>query len=244
MKKILFLSIAILSLTACKKDDDIDDVVQDVPAETQNKYDDEAALKYLDTHYFDDRGNIKEFKANDDSDDGFKKLSELNYVKLPSGVIYIVREGAQPDPGTVIGNKDVLRLMSNTATYLATSKDNVVDYSSGVTFRSNISGNGNPEVDPSYFYVKQSILDKATSDVAKQRSYYEIEGFKEALHYFKAYNLPDDANYNLQGMIIVPSRAAFGKDPHFDYIGFSLNNRSFIFNFQIYKSSERPANQD
>ncbi|MGZ5192746.1 MAG: hypothetical protein ACXWVV_02290, partial [Kaistella sp.] len=72
---------------------------------------------------------------------------------------------------------------------------------------------------------------------AKLRSYYEIEGFQEAIKKFQAYDIPDDSNYNLQGVIIVPSRAAFARDAHFNYTGLAFRNRSFVFNFQIYKST-------
>jgi len=99
---------------------------------------------------------------------------------------------------------------------------------------------GVPQEDPAYYYVKQSVLDAASAGVAKERSYYEIEGFREALQKFKAFDLPEDADYNLQGVIIVPSRAAFARDAHFNYNNISLRNRSFVFNFQVYKSMTRP----
>ena len=78
----------------------------------------------------------------------------------------------------------------------------------------------------------------------KSRSYYEMEGFQEGIRKFLAYNIPDSDNYNLQGVIIVPSRSAFARDNHYPYQNVNWRNRSFDFNFQVYKSSARPADQE
>ena len=232
-KTFLYLALASIAIVSCRKDDAVD-TVEEVSIETQNTYDDQAAQNFLETHYLDAKGNIKAFVATDTVN---VKLSDMNPVTLPSGVIYIVKPGAQPDPGTTVGTYDLIRLMSRSTTYVATNTDNKVAYSSPSTFRNTISGAGVPEVDPAYFYVKNSVRDAATAAVAKQRSYYEIEGFQEALKKFKAFDISDDANYNLQGVIIVPSRAAFARDVHFNYTGIAYRNRSFVFNFQIYKTT-------
>lgn len=236
-KTILFLALASIAVVSCRKDDTVD-TVEEVSIETQNSYDDQAAQQYLETHYLDAKGNIKDFVATDTVN---VKLADLNPVTLPSGVIYVMREGAQPEPGETLGNYDLIRLMGRATNYVATKTDNVVSFTSGQTFRNTISGAGVPEVDPAYFYVKKSVLDNATTDAAKQRSYYEIEGFQEALKKFKAFNISDESNYNLQGVIIVPSRAAFARDSHFNYSGISFKDRSFIFNFQIYKTTHFDA---
>lgn len=243
MKKI-FLGIVVctLALNSCKKDND--DEIEVVSIETQNTYDDEAADKFLQDHYLDAKGNIKAFDSNDESDDQFTKLANMNPVKLPSGVRYIIRPGAQPDSGRVFGPKDILYLMSSSTSYVASKKDDVVSFGSASTFRNTITGTGVPEKDPAYYYIKSSVLANATTDAAKQRSYYEIEGFQEAIHHFESFNMEPSADYNLQGVIIVPSRAAFARDSHFNYTGLSYKDRSFIFNFQIYKSEVRPENQD
>ncbi len=232
MKKVfLYLAMASIALTSCRKDEDV--VEPEVSIDTQNSYDDQAAAKYLETHYFDAKGNVKDFVETDTVN---VKLSDLNPVTLPSGVIYVMRPDAQPVDGTPIRPYDVLSLMSNSTTYIANSVDNKVSFGSAFTFRNTLAGSGIPELDPAYFYVKESVFNAATLDVAKQRSYYEIEGLREALEKFQAYNIPDESDYNLQGLIIVPSRAAFARDPHFNYSGISFRNRSFIFNFQVYKS--------
>lgn len=234
MKKIfLGIAIATLALNSCRKDEGAETIVE-VSIETQNSYDDQAAAAFLDTHYLDAKGNIKPFVATDTVN---VKLADLNPVKLPSGVIYVMRPGAQPNPGTAIGQYDLIRLMSNTMTYVATNNDNKVTFNSPSAFKNTIAGTGLPEVDPAYYYVKKSVLENATNTAAKQRSYYEIEGFQEALKKFRAFDIPDESSYNLQGVIIVPSRAAFGREAHYNYTGFSYRNRSFVFNFQVYKTT-------
>jgi hypothetical protein len=239
MKKIIFgFAILSLALSSCKNDstDAVTAIVYD--AATQNKYDDQAAVKFLNDYFLDARGNIKPFTTTDVPSATNVKLADLNPVTLPSGVIYIIRAGAQPTAGTSIGSTDVIRLMSNTLTYQATNTNDLVAFTSPQIFRNGVSGTGVPEVDPGYYYTNEKAVEAGT---VKSHSYYEIEGFGEALRKFQAFNIPDSDNYNLQGVIIVPSRAAFGKDPHFiNYTGYSLKDRSFVFNFQVYKTDARP----
>ena len=231
-KTFLYLAFALFAIASCRED--VPEVVPEVSIETQNSYDDQAAQLFLKTHAFDTKGNLVNYKEGDTTK---VKLADLNPVILPSGVIYIVRNGAQPVPGEPIGPYDKLRIMQSTITYIATDIDGKVEYDSPYPFRNTIDGSGIPEVDPSYFYVKKADLEKPNiPDVAKERKFYEIEGFQEALKFFKAYNISDDSDYNLQGIIIVPSRAAFARDFHANYSDVSFRNRSFVFDFQIYKA--------
>ena len=234
-KTFLFLALASIAITSCRKDD-VEELAPEVSIETQNSYDNEAAQKFLETHAFDSKGNLKDYVATDTTQ---VKLASLSPITLPSGVIYVVRPSAQPSPGTNIAGTDILRLMSTSVTYIATNTDSKIAFTSPYVFKNTIAGSGIPEVDPAYFNVKQSVLDNATGDLAKQRGFYEIEGFKEALQKFKAFNIPDESNYNLQGAIIVPSRAAFARDAHFNYSGISFKDRSFVFSFQVYKNTPR-----
>lgn len=236
MKKILLCcTIVSLVLTSCRKDDT--PTTPEVDITTQNTYDDQAAQKFLNDNYLDDKGNIKAFSDTDTSDDNKPKLSTYNPVTLPSGVIYIKIPNSQPTNGTPIGSTDIIRLMQNTITYIATKDDaGVVKFTSGYGFVNNIAGSGVPDVDPPYYYIKQSILD---ADTSKPRSYYEIEGLKEGLSYFQSFNMADSDDYKMQGIIIVPSRAAFARDNHFAYTLYSFKDRSFVFNFQVYKTSPR-----
>lgn len=244
MKKIfLFLAIATLSVSSCRKDDTT--TVEEVSLETQNAYDDEAAQQFLKDNYFDARGNVVAFNSSITTDDNETPLSALNPVKLPSGVIYIRRY--VPTNGRAIASNDKIRWMLKATTYVAVKETSgTVKFSSEQLFRNTITSTGTPEVDPAYYYVKTSVLNKYNTDnsTTKTRSFYEMEGLKEGLSYFTSCEIPDSDNYNMQGVIIVPSRAAYARDDHFPYAAFAFNNRSFVFNFQVYKASARTSAED
>lgn len=248
MKKIfLYILAGSLSFTACKKDDEVETYKEPEDITVQNNYDDQAIKKFMDENYLDAQGNIKAFSTTDASDDNEKKLSSLPYETLPSGTIYIMRDGAQPpaNQAQTIKPEDVLTLMVKSTAYLAANTDGNVSFISSLTIVNTINGSALPMIDPMFYYVKKSVLTAATTGVAQQRSYYEIEGFQEAIQKFKAFNnLPSGTPYNLQGVILVPSRAAFARDPHYPYnTSYSLRNYSFVFNFQVYGRADRPADQ-
>jgi len=248
MKKIfLYILAGSLCFSACKKDDEVETYKEPGDISVQNSYDDQAIKKFMNENYLDAQGNIKAFSTTDASDDNEKKLIDLSYQTLPSGTIYIMRDGAQPSAATgkTIAPKDILTVMIRANGYLAGETDGNVSFISTLPITNTINGSGLPLVDPMFYYVKQSVLDAATTDATKQRSYYEIEGFQEAIQKFKAFDdYPSGSPYNLQGVIIVPSRAAFARDPHYPYAStYSLRNNTIIFNFQVYKRADRPANQ-
>lgn len=243
MKKIfLYILAGSLCFSACKKDDDVETYVEPEDIAVQNNYDDQAIQKYLTEHYLDSQGNIKTFSSTDPADDNETKLSAMSPITLPSGVVYIIRNGAQPDPGTTIGATDITRIMMKSQTALAADNDGNVTFISYSDFFNTIDGTGSPLIDPKFYYIadQDPLITAATTDVAKQKNYYMIEGFSEALQKYKAFNKADDENYNLQGVILVPSRAAFARDAHYNYTGYSFRNRTFIFNFQVYKTEARP----
>jgi len=255
MKKIfLYILAGSLCFSACKKDEEeVQTFVEPEDVAVRNTYDDQAIQKFLDDNYLDAQGNVKAFSSTDASDDNEKKLSELNPVKLPSGVIYIVKSDAQPTDGVTLNTNPVkleptdpeptqIRTMIRANYYLATSTNGTVALNAAGSLINTINGTGSPITDPLFYYVKKSVIGApGISDLAKQRSYYEIEGFQEGLKYFKGFaNMSDVDKYNLQGVIIVPSRAAFARDAHYNYNGYSLKNISFVFNFQIYKANQRP----
>lgn len=252
MKKIfLYILAGSLCFSACKKDDTIDSYVEPEDITTQNTYDDQAIKKFMDENYLDAQGNIKAFSSTDTADDNEKKLSDLDYKTLPSGTIYIIRNGAQPAPADeqTIGSTDIIKVMMKATTYLAINTDGNSLFTAATDFMNTINGNGIPAIDPKFYYTSPNdpLIVNATTDAAKKQSYYMIEGFSEALQKFKAFNnFPSEAPYNLQGVIIVPSRAAFARDPYFpyNYPGYSqvisLRNKSFVFNFQVYGRSTRP----
>ncbi|WP_313093599.1 hypothetical protein [Chryseobacterium flavum] len=245
MKKIfLYILAGSLCFTACKKDDVVDDTINEPEdINVQNNYDDQAIKKFMDENYLDTQGNIKAFSSTDTGDDNEKKLSQLPHETLPSGTVFITRPDAQPSPGTSIGPRDSLRIMMSAKTYVANNNNGNVAFGSSapMTNYNTISEKGIPVVDPKFYYIRKDdkLIKEATTDAARQKSYYMIEGFNEALQKFKAFDKADSEEYNLQGVIIVPSRAAFARDSHYNYSGYSFRNRSFVFNFQVYKNIPR-----
>lgn len=247
MKKIfLYILAGSLCFTACKKDDEVVTFVEPDDINVRNTYDQQAIQKFMDNNYLDAQGNIKAFSSTDATDDNEKKLSDLPHETLPSGVIYIKRDGAQPNPGIAIdtdsesGTASLIKTMMRATAYIATETDGNVSLGAGTALINTIDGSGSPITDPSYYYVKKAVLTAATTDIAKQRGYYEVPGLKEGLKYFNGFqNMSSGDPYNLQGVIIVPSKAAFARNEN----AYGLKNATFIFNFQIYHTEVRPENQ-
>lgn len=238
MKKLFLYTLAgALLFSACKKDDDdTDTYVEPQDINVQNSYDDQSIVKFMGEHYLDTLGNIKAYDSTDPTDDNYPSLLTMSPVTLNSGVVYIVRNAAQPTPGNSIGATDVINLMVKSSSYVGYETAGTVGFISTLNFYNSIDGTGTPIKDPMFYYVKKNIM----TESGKGRSYYEIEGFQEALQHFKAFDKGDEESYNLQGVILVPSRAAFARDDHYAYNGTtSLRNRSFVFNFQVYKSRAR-----
>lgn len=240
--KNIFLAAAAVSMVmvSCRKD--AVNTVTTVPIETQNTLDDQAIVNFLSSNYLDAKGNIQPISELSAAELATtKKLAELSPVTLPSGVVYILRPNAQPIPGTPVGSTDVIRLMSNSQSFLAVSSDKGGVFSNGSPFMSSFV-TGALQIDPKYFYASpQYVADyNAKSNAAPVTAgYFMIEGLSEALTKFRSFEKADAEDYNMQGVILVPSRAAFARDAHFNYSGFSLNDRTFVFNFQLYKASPR-----
>lgn len=240
MKKILLgIALSVVALQSCKKDDDDTEEVVVLTVEEQNSYDDAAAQRFLDKHYFDNKGLIVAFDDSTDADDNNPKLSSYNPIKLPSGVIYLIKTDAQPNPGTVVNPTDVISIMQVSKSYFSTKVNEDITFTNDLTFVNNLTGTGIPSTDPAYYYVKSSVLANYNKlyGTSHTRSFYEIEGLQEGLKYFKSFALDNSADYNMQGVIIVPSRAAYARDANI--YGTNYNNRSFVFNFQLYNTKAR-----
>lgn len=239
MKKIFILATA-LSLVgvACRQETTSTETEVDIA--TQNNLDDQAIQHFLNNHYLNDVGIVKQFSSTDTADDHYSKLSQLNPQKLDNGTYYIVREGAQPNLGTDITSNSVIRLMSRTVYYTAQNTSDGGKFGNANILQSGLD-TGNLDIDPMYFFTPQSKIDayNASNSTSHGKSFFEIEGFSEALTKFKAFDKDDSELYNLQGVIIVPSRAAFARDAHYNYNNVSMRNKSFVFNFQVYKSTPR-----
>ncbi len=224
----LLAGILVMGFISCKKSTD-DTVTVDIS--TQNEYDKQAITEFLNANYVDANGKIKAFSSTDPSDDAFPKLSSMSPVTLPSGVVYIKFLGKQPIPGTTIGETDILRIMEDVTSYTAQKNADLVSFQNKSIFQSSLTSTGVPVVDPIYYYAPPSLM----ASLNKPKSFFEMEGFQEAIRQFKAFTLSDDQPYTLQGIIIVPSSAAYARDENY----YNAQNRSFVFNFQVYKTTPR-----
>ena len=220
---------------SCKNDDDNNEI----PQEDRNLVDDEAIVKYMEDHYFSpDRGLIKKYDAEDESDDDYPNLKSQG-VKLNSGVWIIKRPGVTAEGPSITNNtQDSIQISFDSKRFIA-NRDNADSdgdlYGDVGGYFNTINSTGEAAWDPMFYYAK---ITEALADNDINLSHFVIEGFVEGLKEFKTTQTPGDGLYNFQGAIIVPSRAAFGRD--FVYSGNQLRNdvyrnNSFIFNFELHQ---------
>lgn len=257
MKKLFFgIFVIMLVVSSCSKDpyDGLINVFPSTSQSTQNSYDDQAIQDYLQNNYINSRGRLSVDSTSVVGKDTIKntKLADMKPVTLSDGTVYIKIPNAQPTNGSVVDSTSVLSLQMVSLTARAIKQDKKIQFANTQSFVNTVDGGGVPALDPQWFYVKNSVIDAAKATEATTntpanlaatfKSYYEIPGFKEAIQNFQGFDLPVIADYSMQGIIIVPSRNAFGKRQYYyNYTGQSLNDYCFIFNFQIYKSTARTS---
>ena len=109
-RALLCLLMAAAFTQSCKDDDDnySDVIVEPELITEQNSNDDKAIAKYMEEHYLNEQGAVTKIDSTKTIPQ--VKLADLNPTTLPSGVIVIKRQGAQPSDatGTTIGDTDVL----------------------------------------------------------------------------------------------------------------------------------------
>jgi len=220
---------------ACKSDDDFNELPQD----EQNQVDDLAILQYLEDHYFEpERGLIKKFDPEDESDDNYPNLKSLG-VKLGSGVWVVQRPGVTAE-GPIANNstQDSILISLHSFSFVASNDVNAGQraYQLGYSvFESTINNQGTPKWDPSFYYRP---ITPEMEDNNVNLSHIVIEGFTEGIKHFPSTQTSGADLYNFQGAIIVPSRAAFGRDFVYTSSGMdnrSFRDRSFVFNFELHK---------
>ncbi|MFA5620017.1 MAG: hypothetical protein WDA08_06920 [Weeksellaceae bacterium] len=234
-----FLIIGIVFVTCDSDEFGFDDLPQD----EQNQIDDESIVEYLNDHYFDpDKGLIKKYDAEDEEDDDYPSLKSLG-IKLNSGVWIIKRPGVVAEGPAVTDNTtDSILISYNSTRFKATNDLEAGEKSYGKyssNFFNTIYSSGTPAWDPVFYY--QEITESMT-DNGVDMSYFLIEGFLEGLKEFKSTQTNGTDVYNFQGAIVVPSRAAYGRDLVF--INGVLDQSTyrdncFVFNFELHKVLQR-----
>jgi len=243
---------AIVAMNSCKNDsNDVPEKYPILDYENQKECDDIAIREYLKTHYFDERGIVKVIQKGDTTK---TKLSEIAETLDSSGVVYVLRPNAQPADGKEVTDGKILSMMliSSGARAVWGKDKKTVDLIGEFSFFNTIEKGGNVLEDPKWYYAKKKDIENEQKRINQNpnnkftvtKDFFEIEGFKEAIKKFKSFNKSSEENYDLQGLIIVPSRAAFGKDPHFNYNNLLMNDHIFFFNFQLYKSTNRTPDQE
>lgn len=237
------LLLAGVFIGGCKSDDDD----KDLPQEDQNQVDDQAIVAYLEDHYFDsERGLIKKYTDEVVEDETNPSLKTLG-VKLPSGVWVIKRPNVEAEGPSITSNtQDSILISYNSTRFKATYEDlgeSQKPYNKfSVSFYNTIYSTGTAAWDPVFYHTK------LTEDMISKNidlSYFVIEGFVEGLKEFKSTQTNGSDLYNFQGAIVVPSRAAYGRD--FTYLGGALDpntyrDNSFVFNLELHKVLPRNTN--
>ncbi len=224
-----------LFFTACKNDDDNNEISQ----EDQNQVDDEAIVQYLEDHYFEtERGLIRKYDDEDETDDDYPNLKSMG-VKLNSGVWIIKRPGVPAEGPSITNNTQDSIQISYDSKFFRANQENVETYETLYGridgYSNTINTTGEAIWDPSFYYIKISD-ELAENDI--NLNHFVIEGFVEGLKEFKTTQTSGNDLYNFQGAIIVPSRKAFERD--FIYYSGQLRNdiyrnASFIFNFELHQ---------
>lgn len=245
IKKFFVTLLATVALfTSCKSDDDNNEL----STEQQDSLDDQAIEEYLEQHYFSqDNGKIKKFdtiKGNDD-DTNNPSLKSLA-VKDPAGYYYASRPDVTAEGSSIISNDASEILISyDVKTFEATNDTDTYKYKYGtITDYANTinTGDGSATTDPSFYYYQ---LTDAQIKNGVKREHVELKYFSEALKKFKSTGRNGRDLYNFQGIIILPSRLAYGRNKM--YTGTSVTakhgyrNASFIFNFELDKVTPREA---
>ncbi len=224
MKQFWVLSLCtLITLASCGSDDD--DGVTQISLEEQNTQDDGAIITFLKSYYFDELGRVTEFDADDDSDDNETPLHDIA-IPLESGVWY-VKNDAVIASGPAVTNEDTQTILLNYNFQVFSSINNEGEYNYGslVSYASTTSTTGLPSWDIPFF---RKDLDE---DSTYEESYYEMEGFQEAIKFFNSTEKALDELYTFQGAIIVPSRMNYARDANY----YQMYNGIAVINFELYQ---------
>lgn len=233
MKRIVFfkagLAAFLLIFLACSPDNGISSNL--IEQSTRNTLDDQAIEKYLTEHYFSGTsGRVLQCENLDCATQGETALADLNPQTDTDGFVYVFNPNV-----TVMGNMptsttDEIELQYISYTFVSSDVNGTGDYGTVSESFSTINGSGIPEIDPEFWKV---TLSDSQIDSGFVESEFEMEGVQDALQMFSATNRsssPLNPPVQFQGIILVPSRLAFGRS--INRVGFGTDF-SFILNFEL-----------
>ena len=233
-------------LVSCNNDDD-NGVNKEtkIPVAERNALDDEAVQQYLEDFYFNPKnGKLTKFdtiKGNED--DAYPALKTIAKQDA-AGIWYAENPNHKGTGQTVVSNDaSSISISHNSNFFIATnSTDYKRKYGSISTGGTPNSGDGSAVKDPSFYYF---IPTETEAKNGVKREHLELKNFIEGLKHFKTTNRSTNDLYNFQGVIILPSRLAYGRNKVYSSgIGISdqlsaYRDISYIFNFELPKIEKR-----
>ena len=237
-------------LVGCNNDDDSGvDKETKIPVEERNALDDEAILQYMEDHYFNPKnGKLTKFDTiignDDDAYPALKTLAKQDNL----GIWYAENPNHKGTGETIISNDSTsIYLNIVTSSFLATnSNDYKRKYGSIGTvsypWNSINIGDGSAIQDPYYYYFTPTEIE---TENGVKREHLELKNFVEGLKHFKTTERSVNDLYNFQGVIILPSRLAYGRNKVYS-AGYGISENfgqyrdiSYIFNFELPKIEKR-----
>lgn len=242
IKKFFVTLLAATTLFSCSSDDDNNN---ELSVEQRKSLDDEAIEEYLNDHYFSPiNGKVLKFDTiAGNEDDAYTKLSQLT-VKDPAGYYYAVRPDVEAN-GTSIVNEDSSKILISYQTKIFESTNDLDTYSDKYGFLGSYTssidyGDGSAQTDPSFY---KAFLTTDMIENGVKREHIELKYFTEALKKFKSTGTNGRDLYNFQGIIILPSQLAYGRNKMYTGTSITENhgyrNTSFIFNFELHNVTPR-----
>lgn len=226
-------------LTSCNNDDD---GIREPNIETQNQLDDDAIKGYLHDHYFHPTSGkptaFDTIKGNDDD----KYIRLENLAKNIDGVWYVKNSDIveNPEGDQIISSEDSKILISFELKTFIASTENKNIYGSLGSYGSSInSGDGSGIYDPSFFYRP---ISEAEYKAGIRKEHIEMQNLTKGLKQFKSTKTSSKDLYHFQGIVIIPSRLAFGRGKAFDGTSLSevyMRNISFILSFELHEVTPR-----
>ncbi|MDM1072016.1 hypothetical protein HX001_05850 [Empedobacter brevis] len=239
-------------LVGCNNDDDNGvDKETKIPVEERNALDDEAIQQYLEDFYFNPKnGKLTKFdtiKGNeDDAYPALKAIAKQDNI----GIWYAENPHHKGTGKTIVSNDNSkISLNIEVKSFRGTnSSDYKRKYGSINSinlpnWNSINSGDGSAIQDPSYYYY---IPTETETKNGVKREHVELKNFAEGLKHFKETERSVTDLYNFQGVIILPSRLAYGRNRVYGGANSGISDQfpayrdiSYIFNFELPKIEER-----
>lgn len=230
VKGLILFMIMLVIFNQCKSDDG-----PELLDETeQNVLDDLAIQHYLAEHYFDPNGRVTKFNEESTDDDNETALIQL---AEQHGDYFIVKNpNITADGRAVVENtQDSILIQYTLFGYRATRTNDTIRYGVPVGYFSTVHQTGYAQWDPTFYHVPR------VGNVRPEQ--FEIPAIVQGIKHFNSTDRSalDEPAVNFQGIIIAPSRAAYGRRVNQMSVPFDT---SIILNFELLKVMDRNTATD